>query len=73
MIVQTIIKELKIWSRLDHQNILQLRGYTLDDGEFPALVSEWMTNGTMLEYLKLNPQVDLFDMVGNDAARPIPF
>ncbi|TDL15432.1 kinase-like protein, partial [Rickenella mellea] len=61
--LQAMIKELKIWSRLDHQNILRLWGYTLDDEECPALISEWMTNGTVLSYLKLNPQVDLLDLV----------
>ncbi|TDL14287.1 kinase-like protein, partial [Rickenella mellea] len=59
-----IIKELKIWSRLNHQNVLQLRGYTLDCyGDFPALISEWMTNGTVRNYLEKNPEVDFFDMV----------
>ncbi|TDL15431.1 kinase-like protein, partial [Rickenella mellea] len=63
-IFQAIVyKELKIWSRLDHQNVLRLCGYTLEDGSLPALVSEWMTNGTMLKYVTMNPQVELFSMV----------
>ncbi|TDL15872.1 kinase-like protein [Rickenella mellea] len=63
----TVKKELKIWSRLDHQNVLKLRGYTLDDAKFPALVSEYMENGTMLNYLKLHPQVDILEMVNGVA------
>ncbi|TDL15429.1 kinase-like protein [Rickenella mellea] len=58
-----LINELKIWSCLDDRNVLPLRGYILDDGEFPALISEWMTKGTVLAYLDRNIQVDLFDMV----------
>ena len=34
----------------------------VDNG--PALVSEWMDNGTMSEYLAKNPSVNKLGMVG---------
>ena len=32
--------------------MLHLLGYFIEDGEIPNLVSEWMENGTLTNYLK---------------------
>ncbi|KLO16775.1 kinase-like protein, partial [Schizopora paradoxa] len=45
-------KELYIWSKLDHPNVLPLLGYFIEDGELPNLVSEWMERGTLHDYMK---------------------
>ena len=57
-----------MWKRLRHQNIVPFIGVTRDPLQF---VSEWMPNGTLVEYLERNPgsnQVGLvsFPPVGTD-------
>lgn len=54
-IIQGFVRETQIWSELEHRNILPFIGYTLEirDGlHFMSLVSEWMENGTVLDYVK---------------------
>ncbi|EJD03396.1 kinase-like protein, partial [Fomitiporia mediterranea MF3/22] len=55
-------KELYIWSRLSHENVLPLQGFALDKG-FPIVISEWMANGTLREYLKKHPGCSVEDMI----------
>ena len=47
---------------MDHPNVLPLVGFTRGDG-IPALVSEWMSNGTVTAYLKLFPNANKFKLV----------
>jgi hypothetical protein len=55
-------RELCVWARLDHENVLSLVGIvTIDD--LPALASEWMENGTMNEYLKTHTDVNVLELV----------
>ena len=61
---QRFAREIKIWDRARHKNCLSLQGYTLVANEAPALVTEWMENGTIVEYIKANPETDLIAMVG---------
>ena len=44
-----------MWKNLSHPNILNLIGVpdTLEDGRF-SMVSEWMTNGNIMEYVRSN-------------------
>ncbi|KAG1872870.1 kinase-like domain-containing protein, partial [Suillus tomentosus] len=44
-------REIKIWTRLNHQYVLCLRGTATGFGIFRALVSPWMPNGTLNFYL----------------------
>ncbi|TDL18112.1 kinase-like protein [Rickenella mellea] len=55
---KSIAYELRIWSNLHHPNVLPLKGYTLDFGQYPAFVTEWMANGTVLEFVKCTPEAD---------------
>ena len=57
------MKEIRIWSRLAHKNILPLLGFIIE-GEYPSLISEWMENGTALKYVKRNPECDILELVG---------
>ncbi|KAI5116585.1 hypothetical protein M0805_009228 [Coniferiporia weirii] len=66
--VKSLARELHIWSKLHHPNVLPLLGYLIDDGVYPALISRWMTNGTSLQYLKNNPDADVLNMVKGIAA-----
>ncbi|EJC99228.1 kinase-like protein, partial [Fomitiporia mediterranea MF3/22] len=51
------VKELYVWSKLAHENILPLLGYVLE-GDYPSVVSEWIENGTVTKYLKHNSSAD---------------
>ncbi|QRV74275.1 Tyrosine kinase catalytic domain protein [Ceratobasidium sp. AG-Ba] len=50
-------RELYTWSRLKHPNILELIGLAQFQ-HYVAMISPWMSNGTLLEYIKRNPSVD---------------
>ncbi|TDL17329.1 kinase-like protein [Rickenella mellea] len=60
---KSIALELRLWARLSHPNVLPLLGYCLNFGPYPALISEWMENGTVLEYLEKNKLADRFQMI----------
>ncbi|KAG8919014.1 hypothetical protein FRC00_011844, partial [Tulasnella sp. 408] len=46
-----MMRETSIWGKLDHPNIVPLRGYSLEEDGTPAIVSRWMDNGDVLTYL----------------------
>lgn len=60
---QLIEKEIYIWSKLKHANILPLLGYVLDNSGYPLLVSEWMVNGSARDYTLKNEECDLLKLV----------
>ncbi|KAG2093323.1 kinase-like domain-containing protein, partial [Suillus discolor] len=45
-------REIKISSTLNHENIVPLWGVARQFGVLPALVSPWLKNGTLTEYLQ---------------------
>ncbi|KAG2041373.1 kinase-like domain-containing protein [Suillus americanus] len=47
-----IRRELKVWLRLKHPTIVPLLGIAYIDPPLPALVSQWMSSGTLSIYLK---------------------
>lgn len=60
-----MVRELQIWSRLYHKNVLRLLGYSVDGGlYYLSLITEWMDNGTVLHYMRVKGEkVDLLHMV----------
>ncbi|KAG9101920.1 Adaptor for signal transduction [Ceratobasidium sp. UAMH 11750] len=50
-------RELYVWSRLKHENILPLLGLAQYRDQM-AMLSPWMDNGTLLDYIERNPTVD---------------
>ncbi|KAF8595206.1 kinase-like protein, partial [Ceratobasidium sp. AG-I] len=50
-------RELYHWSKLKHQNVLELLGVALFQGQL-SMVSPWMANGTLQEYIAKNRHVD---------------
>lgn len=44
-------REIKIWTKFDHQYVLCLHGTVTGFGPFRGLVSPWMPNGTLNSYL----------------------
>jgi serine/threonine protein kinase len=50
-IINRLSREIKVWLKLEHENIVPLWGVTNDFGSLPALVSPWLENGALTEYL----------------------
>ncbi|KAL5522769.1 hypothetical protein ACEPAG_8787 [Sanghuangporus baumii] len=60
-------KELFVWSKLRHANILPLLGF-VKEGDYPSVISEWMENGTIKQYMKSSPSVDPEPLIAGIAA-----
>jgi serine/threonine protein kinase len=58
--LQRLRREIYIWSRLSHDNILPILGLYIDSSkeshELPALVSPWCEKGNLTEYLRAAEQ-----------------
>ena len=53
-----------MWRALRHPNVLPMLGVTATEPPF-AMVSEWMTNGDINEFVKTHPEADRFKLVGS--------
>ena len=51
-----------IWRNLRHPNILRLIGVTMTKTQF-AMVSDWMENGNINEFVKANPDTNRLELV----------
>ena len=51
------------WKTLRHPNVLPLKGVTMSETQF-AMVSEWMVNGNINDFVKANPDANRFELVG---------
>ena len=49
-----MLKECSKMSKFDHPNVLTLTGVCLDGGPAPFIIMPFMTNGSLLAYLKKN-------------------
>ena len=58
-----------MWRRLVHPNIVPLLGVTSTPLQ---LISEWMTGGSLMEYIKKNPNTDRVVLVGVPPIVAIP-
>ncbi|KAG8730122.1 GTP-binding protein Rho1, partial [Ceratobasidium sp. 414] len=56
-----IAREIHAWAKCDHENVLELFGLTQHRGKL-AVVSPWMENGNLRQYLTKNPDVDRLDL-----------
>ncbi|CAE7163223.1 unnamed protein product, partial [Rhizoctonia solani] len=56
-------REIYYWSRMQHINIHQLQGVILFKNQYLGMVSEWMENGNLHEYLRKRPDVDRYQLV----------
>ncbi|KAF9235055.1 kinase-like domain-containing protein [Melanogaster broomeanus] len=50
--MQRLRREIKVWLRLDHINVLPLFGTAMGFGQFPAMVCPWLENGALTSYLE---------------------
>lgn len=75
---QRVWREYLTWSSLCHTNVLPCLGFTFDfayetSHQLPALVSPWMSNGTVLEYLHHHPSAKRMPLVrtwGDEGGTP---
>ena len=58
--------EAVVWKRLRHPNVVPFLGVTTAPLQ---LVSEWMPNGTLTEYVNTNPGADRISLVCNPSPR----
>jgi serine/threonine protein kinase len=50
------------WKTLRHPNVLSLLGITMSNDQF-AMVSEWMINGNINEFVKARKDANKFELV----------
>ena len=62
-LVQKFCREVVTWKTLRHPNVLPLIGVMMTGTQF-AMVSEWMENGNINDFVKGHPDVDRFELVG---------
>jgi len=55
-------REVAAWKTLRHPNVLPLLGATMD-GDRLVMVSEWMANGNIDEFVGANPNADRLGLV----------
>jgi len=60
---KSLRRELAVWQGLSHENIVPFLGIAMIDGVFPSIVTSWMPNGSVKEYLKKNPDASQETMV----------
>jgi len=60
--VQRFCKEVVTWRALQHPNILPLIGVMMTESQF-AMISDWMENGSINEFVKANPDSDRLGLV----------
>ncbi|KAG2069805.1 kinase-like protein [Suillus decipiens] len=51
-IINRLFREITLWLKFEHKNIVPLWGVADGFGSIPALVSPWVENGTLTEYLR---------------------
>ena len=60
---QRFCREVMSWKALRHQNVLRLLGVMMSGNEF-VMVSEWMANGNINEFIKTHKDANRFKLVG---------
>ena len=59
---QRFCKEVLTWKALRHENALPLLGVTMLGNQF-VMVSEWMDNGNINEFVKTHRDANRFELV----------
>ena len=63
-LVQVFCKEFVTWKALNHPNVLPLLGVMMTGGRF-AMVSEWMANGNINEFVAEHWNANRFELVSS--------
>ena len=56
--LKSLFRELRIWTSLSHDNILACLGFAVFDDGVLCLISPWMENGNIQEYIAQHPNTD---------------
>ena len=57
-------KEIYVWSKLKHENVLPLLGFAFDEGTgYPLLISDWMDSGSAWSFVRSNPNCNVLHLV----------
>ncbi|CAE7126026.1 unnamed protein product [Rhizoctonia solani] len=60
--IKRAARELFLWSRMSHPNVHQLQGVILLRDQYLGMVSEWMDNGNLHQYLRKHPGADRYEL-----------
>ena len=60
--MQIFCKEVITWRSLRHPNVLPLLGVMMTGNQF-SMVSEWMTNGNINQFVKAHQDANRFELV----------
>ncbi|EJU01860.1 kinase-like protein [Dacryopinax primogenitus] len=64
VLIKLLIREISIWSTLDHPNVLPFLGLSIQPGwRIPCLVSPWLTHGNVMKYLELHDDADRAELI----------
>lgn len=51
-------KEIYVWVKLEHDNVLPCLGYAIDSQTgYPLIISEWMNHGSAWSYVHANKDI----------------
>ncbi|QRW10657.1 kinase domain protein [Ceratobasidium sp. AG-Ba] len=59
--LKDLSREAYIWSKLEHVNVAKLYGFALVNGRI-GMVSPWMENGNIMQYLRARPLVNRYSL-----------
>jgi len=59
-----------MWKALQHPNVMPLIGAMMTETRF-AMISEWMVNGNINQFVKAHPHVDRLGLVGPPQIVPL--
>jgi serine/threonine protein kinase len=68
---QRLCREIISWKHLSHRNILPLFGISVSkDPRGFCILTEWMPNGNVIQYARVNPEANRFRLVSSLAVSP---
>ncbi|PPR05804.1 hypothetical protein CVT26_010154 [Gymnopilus dilepis] len=62
-VVRKLNREVYVWHRLEHPNVVKLFGTSYHMSGRPAMVMQWYDNGNAVDYLRKNPTADRLQLV----------
>jgi len=63
--LQRFCKEVLLWKRLNHPNVLAFHGASMKQHQL-CIVSPWMDNGNVVSYTRNNPEANRLRLVSTD-------
>ncbi|KAL5496066.1 hypothetical protein ACEPAH_3159 [Sanghuangporus vaninii] len=56
-------KEIYVWSKFNHENVIRLLGYSFDNYGYPLLVSKWMRDGSAWAFVNSYREADVLPLI----------